>query len=290
MGRPLLVKFSPNKEFMVLGYCTFNYFGLSKVEYGLILGPRTNVIKKIGAVKSGMVAKDTGCGAVARAWQNRELEISWPEIIDSHPDADEYKIDRLNLRVYRDVDSECVSGDKLTTLLINGAIGPDSSFAVERLLEKENSCDTKDTKNDMVVILNSGGGFLEHGYKLGEVFRKYRVTALVSNDNECASSCAVAFLGARRRNIAKSGRLLFHSPYYMGKNELGKTIVACAEDEETLSKMRQYYQEMLGQREGEVLFERTMSYCSQNDGWVITGNSAGELYGITHPWPEVIKY
>ena len=50
--------------------------------------------------------------------------------------------------------------------------------------------------------------------------------------------------------------------------------------EEALAELRAYYQEMTGAETGDRLFERTMWYCSADDGWVVKGASAAELYGI----------
>jgi len=41
-----------------------------------------------------------------------------------------------------------------------------------------------------------------------------------------------------------------------------------------------FYVAMTDKEVGERLFERTLWYCSAEDGWVVTGGSAAELYGI----------
>ena len=38
--------------------------------------------------------------------------------------------------------------------------------------------------------------------------------------------------------------------------------------------------EMMSDEVGDRLFERTMWYCSAEDGWVVKGGSAAELSGI----------
>ena len=38
--------------------------------------------------------------------------------------------------------------------------------------------------------------------------------------------------------------------------------------------------EMMSDEVGDRLFERTMWYCSAEDGWVVKGDSAAELFGI----------
>jgi hypothetical protein len=96
----------------------------------------------------------------------------------------------------------------------------------------------------------------------------------------CASSCAVAFLGGNIRVISDTGKIVFHSPYFDGKNEYGARDIDCAVGEEALAKLNRYYTDMVGEETGDRLFERTMWYCSADDGWVVTGGSAAELYGI----------
>ena len=63
------------------------------------------------------------------------------------------------------------------------------------------------------VILNSDGGLLDDGYKLGEIFRDEKVKTIIADDTLCASSCAVAFLGGYYRSVATKGQVLFHAPY-----------------------------------------------------------------------------
>ena len=48
----------------------------------------------------------------------------------------------------------------------------------------------------------------------------------------------------------------------------------------TLTELNAYYREMTDAETGNRLFERTMWYCSADDGWVVKGASAAELYGI----------
>ena len=41
-----------------------------------------------------------------------------------------------------------------------------------------------------------------------------------------------------------------------------------------------YYQAMTSVEQGQRLMNRTMSYCSAEDGWVVKGYDAAELFGI----------
>jgi hypothetical protein len=74
---------------------------------------------------------------------------------------------------------------------------------------------------------------------------------------------------------------MFHAPYYSGQNAYGKKVIDCEIPKAELAKMNDYYLEMVGKEAGDRLFERTMWYCSAEDGWVITGGSAAELFDIS---------
>jgi len=72
--------------------------------------------------------------------------------------------------------------------------------------------------------------------------------------------------------------LMFHAPYrykseYYG---IGRADIACnAKDDE----LRNYMIKMLNPKDGNFLYERTMSYCSISDGWSLNKDAA-ELFNI----------
>tara|TARA_B100001093_G_C26490928_1_gene868998 strand:+ start:102 stop:386 length:285 start_codon:yes stop_codon:yes gene_type:complete len=90
----------------------------------------------------------------------------------------------------------------------------------------------------------------------------------------------MAFLGGTRRVLDNDALVMFHAPYFTGKNALGKRDINCDVGEEALAELRAYYQEMVDAETGDRLFERTMWYCSAEDDWVVKGASAAALYGI----------
>ena len=132
----------------------------------------------------------------------------------------------------------------------------------------------------VTVSLKSAGGLLNDGYSLGRLFRDEKVTTVVENGEACASSCAVAFLGGTRRIVQEEGLIMYHAPYFTGENVHGKRDINCEVGEEALANLNAYYRKMTDTETGDRLFERTMWYCSANDGWVVKGASAAELYGI----------
>jgi hypothetical protein len=44
--------------------------------------------------------------------------------------------------------------------------------------------------------------------------------------------------------------------------------------------MQSYFTEMTNTDISKRLFERTMWYCSADNGWTVTGGNAAKLYGI----------
>jgi hypothetical protein len=72
-------------------------------------------------------------------------------------------------------------------------------------------------KPNVVVYLNSGGGNLREGMRLGRFFFQNKIETVVESKTQCASACALAFLGGRddsgkpRRTKASTGGVGFHS-------------------------------------------------------------------------------
>ena len=71
------------------------------------------------------------------------------------------------------------------------------------------------------------------------------------------------------------GKLMYHAPYISGKFGIG---IDCS-DRGQVSELREYYIEMLGEKTGKFLLDRTMQYCSTTDGWTINRDAA-EIFGI----------
>ena len=196
--------------------------------------------------------------------------------------AETYYIDDLVIQTSSNTySSSCVTGAK-HSILVTGSIGPDSTFAVGKLIDQREPCLGVDGEviSPIEVTLESGGGYLEDGYKLGKVFRDRGVTTIIPDDKMCASSCAVAFLGGKKRLVAAKGSILFHAPYLKQMQLEGKERITCDLPKEELQALNDYYSSMTSVEVGDRLFERTMWYCSAENGWTIRGAAAAELYGI----------
>src|SRR5258706_5122481 len=72
-------------------------------------------------------------------------------------------------------------------------------------------------KPNVVVYLNSAGGNLREGMRLGRFFFQNKIETVVESKTQCASACALAFLGGRddtgkpRRTKASTAGVGFHS-------------------------------------------------------------------------------
>ncbi|MDN2480487.1 hypothetical protein [Vibrio agarivorans] len=185
-------------------------------------------------------------------------------------------VDGLHVRVVKTENSQCVNGFS-SHIELSGPIGPDSAFVVDKLLDELEHCVDKDTGTTYSrnIFLNSPGGYLLYGFNMGVVFRDQQMTTIVSKGQQCASSCAIAFLGGKFRNMHNEGELLFHAPYYRKNSR----EMICQSREES-STLRNYYDSMLDSEDSRRLFDRTMSQCSTTEGWTVNSDAAG-LYGIT---------
>ena len=197
-------------------------------------------------------------------------------------DTEVYNIDLLKVTTQTKKNTSfCKSGSE-HRILVEGQISPDSSFAMARLLLRLQPCKNASGREiiPVTVFLKSDGGFLNDGYLMGETFRERGVTTIVEDGEICASSCAVAFLGGAKRLVEDGAAIMYHAPYFNGKNSYGKRDINCDVGDKALAELNSFYRKMTDEETGDRLFERTMWYCSAEDGWVVKGGSAAELFGI----------
>ena len=186
------------------------------------------------------------------------------------------RIKGYDVTEYRVKEETCFSGS-LDVLDIVGPIKEDTHLVVERILKKTKKCMNryKGIQEKTKVYMTSGGGYLEDGLELGKVLRKYDIESVIPFSQYCASSCAIAFLGAKKRTILGEGRILFHAPY---TSTYSTSRPKCQKENKQLES---FYYEMLGPNNGKLLYERTMSYCSKTSGWELNKDAA-ELFGIVN--------
>ena len=88
------------------------------------------------------------------------------------------------------------------------------------------------------ILLNSSGGNLAAGLKLGRIVRAAKLKSQVGrvksdgafgeivNDARCLSACAYSFLGGRTREVPKGNKIGFHQFYLSGQSDALSTKAA----------------------------------------------------------------
>ena len=66
-----------------------------------------------------------------------------------------------------------------------------------------------------IVIFNSPGGDVDAGLAIGREIRRRGFATLVPAKYECASACAIAWLGGKLRYMSPKGAIGFHAAYYL---------------------------------------------------------------------------
>jgi len=175
----------------------------------------------------------------------------------------EYQVGSLTINHFRHRDS----GGEAQYLELTGSIGSDSTFYMESLLKKfAGEIDS--------VLLNSSGGLIKDGISLANVINKYGATAIITWGAVCASSCAVAFLGANKRAMDDGASLSFHSPYYQVKNGY-----RCTEVDE----LKALFTRQLGATAGPFAYQRMMDFCGPTQAWTLNKDAAELMGMITSP-------
>jgi hypothetical protein len=63
----------------------------------------------------------------------------------------------------------------------------------------------------------------------------------------------------------------------------GEKRANCDAGPDKLNELKNYYIKMTNERDGKRVFDRTMWYCSSENGWTLTGGNSAELFGLaTH--------
>ncbi|MDB4155714.1 hypothetical protein N9790_04705 [Gammaproteobacteria bacterium] len=222
---------------------------------------------------------------IAQEKQKLELQIAEARAVvdarEAQTVSEEFYIDGLIIIHTQYKGADCTSGGDYT-IQIKGDIGPDSSFALEELLRRSPNClgRNREIRSRTSVELESLGGYLNDGYLMGRAFRSHEIKTIITDNSICASSCAVAYLGGVERLMENDSIIMLHSPYLPGLNALGERVADCDLGSETTTELLNYYQEMTSKEQGERLFDRTMNYCSTQDGWVLRGSASAELFGV----------
>lgn len=182
----------------------------------------------------------------------------------------------LRIRVTQSNEKGVCTKGQHHTIEIDGPINKDTSFALDKILARLPDCASESGSRFLpTVYMNSPGGTLQDGYAIGAVFRKRGVATRVTDRQVCASACAVAFLGGRFREVSFDGKLVFHAPYRRG---IFGEPVCLNRNEAEAQVLKSYYFTMLG-TSADRLYERTMDYCSDYEGWTVNAGAA-KLFGL----------
>ena len=65
-----------------------------------------------------------------------------------------------------------------------------------------------------VVRVDSPGGMVIVGVRIGDIIREYQIVTYVSKGTFCASACAIARLGGVKRFVSYDGAVAIHGVYY----------------------------------------------------------------------------
>ena len=125
------------------------------------------------------------------------------------------------------------------------------------------------------IYLSSHGGSLKHGIEIGRILRKFKINTFIDDGQRCSSACAVAFLGGEKRKILGDGSILFHAPYLRSSEKTD------CRDRGQVQILSEYYRDMLGSKDGNFILERTMSFCSKENGWILNVDAA-RTFGVSN--------
>jgi len=213
-------------------------------------------------------------------------EIGWNADLDilSDIEVSGFRVRHVSDPQKKVFGTSCTGDTYYEWIEMDGPINPDAPFIIERLIDriKQNPNRCKNSSGGHVAItvnLNSGGGYMKDGFALAEIFRREQVQTDIND--ECYSSCAAAFMGGLHRTMfgggenSDSAKIMFHAPF----RYLNRYDISCSTRRETRD-LQSFFVSVLGEADGEFLYERTMSYCSNQTGWTLNADAA-EIFGIT---------
>ena len=193
-------------------------------------------------------------------------------------------VDLLKITTMKQERKPCSAGGQ-AEMVIEGQIGPDARHAIFRLLENLSSCRSSlhghSRANPVVVSLRSPGGYMNEAYRIGKIFREFEVTTLVESGHQCVSSCAIAFLGGKKRILEDGGTLIFHAPHYVDSTLGATPTIDCEVGREERRALLKYFARTTDVEVAKHLFDRTMEHCSIEHGWRISNGSEAVSNGIS---------
>lgn len=155
---------------------------------------------------------------------------------------------------------QCVSGS-LDVVEFSGTIHQQSLSQLNAMISRINPCVRRDgTRVVNPVYLNSAQGELMLGIQLGQWFQSKGVEAIVTEGQVCESACALAYLGAQRKQVQANGRVVIHLSGEQGKG------FDCARSVDMMP-LRNYLITTSGKQAGQALFNQALAHCRNGQGW-----------------------
>ena len=155
---------------------------------------------------------------------------------------------------------ECVSGS-LDVVEFSGTINHQSLPQLNAMLNRINPCVRRDGRRVVnPVYLNSAQGELLLGIQLGQWFQSKGVEVIVTEGQVCESACALAYMGAQRKQVQANGRVVMHLSGEQGKG------FDCARSIDMMP-LRNYLISTAGKQSGQALFNQALGYCRNGQGW-----------------------
>jgi hypothetical protein len=122
---------------------------------------------------------------------------------------------------------EAKDSAEVNAILLKGKIMPGDTFDLQVYIA------SLPKKPNIVVYLNSPGGNLHEGMKLGQFFFQNKIETVVESKTACTSACALAFLGGRDSATGKARRTKFSTAglgFHSFFREFDKTRSYTADD------------------------------------------------------------
>lgn len=91
--------------------------------------------------------------------------------------------------------------------------------------DEDKFADAVGASSDAIVLFQSRGGNLVAAIEIGRTIRRKGFSTLVPDNTQCASACALAWLGGRARYMSATAQVGFHA-VYTDKN--GRPMVSSA--------------------------------------------------------------
>jgi hypothetical protein len=121
-------------------------------------------------------------------------------------------------------------------VLLKGTIVDGDAYEVKRYIAK------LPKKANVVVYLDSPGGNLREGLKLGSYFYEFKIETVVANKALCTSACALAFLGGRdaKGEVARTKYTTGRVGYHAFSREFNENVTYSANDLKTVLLRTQF--------------------------------------------------